>query len=669
MSANGVIWLSGFSLLVGVALAAAPRFWQRRLVAAWYLWLGGVGLSALIVGQVVVALVRTGHYRLEDPGPAWLALPGFDLAMTMDPTATYGAAGVLGLVLFSGALLTQVGMRLDGADRSALARLAWVAGGACLVMSARSLVLILAGWTICARAMAGGRVDRRARAWFVLGDLGIATFVLALMFGAGVRDLQGVSGFDLSAVLTPIASFGSHAVTSSELAVMGLALAVVARVIAPTGAWSPSGGAGPYAITRAFAGAVVPWVVLCLRFGRVFAHAPWGMVVVTVAGIVLVVGGALRCARPGASAPARVVGYARACAGVPVLAVGLGHADLAMFSALIGAGNAVTFALAGGHVPMRGLGRWAAWAWLGIAPFSAFAVNVQAIGWARGHDSAASMGINWLAWSALLLAWAWLALGLARARRDVHDSASGVEQLRLGSRAALVWGLITWPLVWPLRWGATSWLGDKLGLHQSYGLVFSQQLRDQYVGLRPEFVDPDTGLASGAAAVATALAAAVPVAVYTLAPRWPREHRLLRGASRLELKLAQVPAWGVGMAGALIAAVRRVLVELVPALARNMTHALEQGLAWGPTLRARAGGRGARWARVPWGACLLVLVVLGWLYFKPSVVHYGPSEFHGFGGIDPRLRRAVDPSVERARARARAQASGSPSTAGGEGSP
>ncbi len=653
MSATGVIWLSAFSLIAGLLLSVSPRFWERRLVAAWYLWLGGVGLSGLIVGQVIVALLRTGRFRLDDPGPPWLGLAGFDLSLSVDPRAAYGMVAVLLIVLVTAALVTQVGVRLESADRSALSRLALVAGGAGLVMSGRSFIVIAAGWVLCARSMSGGRVDPRAKAWSLIGDLGVVLFAFALFTGAEIRDLLPLLGLDLGQVRAPL--WGS--LPTAEVAVGGLAAAIFARVMAPTGAFGADGGAGAYAIARLFAGAVIPWVVLSLRAGKLLAHAPWAMVAITLAGLALMLSGVVRVLQP---APAdhgqsRVVGYARACAAVPVVAVGLGHADLAMYAAVIGAGNAVTFALARGRVPMRGLGRWAAWAWLGVGPWSWAVALVGVVGWARGHDAAASMAINYVAWLMLALAAVGLGVGLARARVDTHDGAAGAEELRLGSRAALVWGLLTWPLVWPSRVGGPSSIGESLGVVQSYGSVFVGELTELHVGLRPEFSDAVAVLRGRELLLAIAVVLLAAGLSHLLARRSDPEASptrvagWMRAALRLEVALASMPAALLGAAGVWVREGWRLLAERIP---KHAGELLAQWRSDGVAATRRRPFGGA-WRSLPLVAMALVLVVFGWLYLRPSVTTLGPSDFHGFGGLRPELQHPRDPSRERAREAAR----------------
>src|SRR5690606_14950955 len=166
----------------------------------------------------------------------------------------------------------------------------------------------------------------------------------------------------------------------------------------PTGSWINLGGGGAYAVARSFAGAVVPWTVLALRSGKLLTLAPWGMAAMAALATLLALSGAAswlvawRDPRPGVG---RVGAYARIAMATPLLAVGMGAADSALMSALPGSASALTFALAGGRVPMRGLGRWAGLAWLGVLPFGGGLLAAQILAWTRGHDSAASMGINY----------------------------------------------------------------------------------------------------------------------------------------------------------------------------------------------------------------------------------------------------------------------------------
>ena len=646
MSATGLAWVPGLALAVGVLLSMGPASWGRRLGLAWYAWLGALSLCAVLVGQLVYAISGAPVRRIEDSGVSWLlpagdSIIGARLDFLADGLSNFGVAAALAIALVAGAVVTRAGASLDENDRSSLARLAIAVGGASLVMMARGVFPIVAGWVLCGRAMLGGRADRRARMWSVGSDFGMALYGLSLAFSADAGDIMQLRVMDLGAVRELV----WRGLPLSELATAGLTLAIVGRIMAPTGSWIASGGGGAYAVARSFAGAVLPWTVLALRSGKLLTLAPWGMATITAVATTLMLTGVARWLvawRDDDPGTARVGAYARMAMATPVVAVGMGAADTALMTAVLGSGSALTFALAGGRVPMRGVGRWAGFAWLGVLPFGGGLVGGQLFAWARGHDSAASMGINGFATVALGIVALGLGYGMVAARVDTRDTNEGADDLRLGSRAALVVGLVGTALAFPVRMAGPSWLGESADALTAYGSIFTAELSRFHVGLRPEVLDLHHDLQPGLWMGALLVATLLPLSGYALGirrgPEWLGSARLHVWVERGR-SLAGVPERWLGGLAAIVVALWRLVSERIGA------HASELLSQWGSDLRSRlrrADGRdpkGARLASVPWGSMLVLLVILGWLFFRPSIVSFGPTEVHPFGGLRPTLHR------------------------------
>lgn len=552
-----------------------------------------------------------------------------------------------------------------------LALLGVLEGAALLCVLAGDLVLVAFGWALLglgAALVVARTLDDERRASLamrvlgmaLLGDLALFALLVLLVLG-GI----GASHTQLWLATTGERLFASEltGVPLTEVAALALLVAAGARLAMLTRLGNSLGEALLDAALLA-----VPPVYLLVRHHRILGLAPTALALVSIVGVALaLLGVGIALIRPGRAQARRrarpideqaLGGTALAWLGALALALGVGAWQTAVLLLVahvlgrLGMRLVLLCAEPGTRLPpITGhVARVLAWALAGIAPSLGFvalarlAVEVLArnslLGpWFGGFAALVVVALAGAHAAALARLW-YQREGeptLAAARHDedgLDFASSGLALLGLGLLGLLALGQLL-----GLTQGPTSWLALVLpdaGGHPDVPL----QVRDAY--------REGAGIARG-----FTIGALVLVAVTSgFGWLWARE-RFRRGdgaelapwVGRLEgsfgwsrralgwlgqgfVGLAELSARGLGRGGF------EEGPKLVRTLARDLDSALRHRRLAGPD--ARLGG--ARLGVL--GLAAGLAFVLGWLFFKPSVITPGPSETHGFGGLAPRLIRA-----------------------------
>ncbi len=658
-----------------------PRALGQTLLPAWPLELGGeLKLELTLIGD-----------RLSIATALVIAI-GFVLARLF----VGGPAGMRELGLPE--LAIGEGQGEPSVDRCArslrrLGLLGLLEAAAMLVVLASHLALIAVGWAVIGigAALAVARElddERRASAAtrvLALGFIGD----LALMLAALLAHLGGL-GIGHDELWSPLA--GERLFATDTLGVPladALALMLVVAVAVRLGSLVQLGSSIAEALLEAVIVAV-PALYLLLRYQRVLACSPTLMATLALLGVVAgALGVAVALVRPGRGQARRrerpgdeqaLAGTAMAWFGAIALALSVGAWRTAVLLLLahvlgrLGLRLALLTASSGsprlptvtGHVT-----RVLAFGVAGIAPALGFvALGRLAVDVLARNNLLAP----WFSWIAAVLVLV-LALGHAAAigrlwyhRDEANERTSGPElpedgldffSSALAALALLGLGLLALAELYGFAAGPTAWIAKLLpevGGHPSVPL----QIREGFRG-------PDGSLAFGWTTGALVLTALLTGFGWL----WSREHfrrgdghELSTAAGMLERALA-IPrrsfgGIGLGFVGLAELAARglgRGLFEEGPRVIASLSRDLGAGLE--PRLRRRGLIlSGARQAVL--GLLLGVVFVLGWLFFKPSVVAPLPEPPHGFGGLRPRLIRAG--GLERDAARGDAEQASEPGT-------
>src|SRR5690606_37660304 len=105
------------------------------------------------------------------------------------------------------------------------------------------------------------------------------------------------------------------------------------------------------------------------------------------------------------------------------------------------------------------------------------------------------------------------------ARIDTRDTNEGEDDLRLGSRTAVIVGLAGAALAFPVRPAGPSWLGEAADALTAYGSIFTAELSEFHVGLRPEVVDQHHDLSLALWLAALLAASALPLLGFVVGRR------------------------------------------------------------------------------------------------------------------------------------------------------
>lgn len=672
MNATGLAWLSIFSILGGALAASMLRVHdtgEHRRTAAYYLLVGSYGMVGLLCAQLAWALHKIESPRIDDAGFAWLGAGLGRLAFSVDASSltVLGSTVVLGL----GALLvwTRVGTRLETRGLNLLACSSIALGVTALFISTRSLIAFSGGWMLLAclrlatRAVGSGRpsgpqVDRGQLAWEILSVLSFMVASAVLVFGAGSKDLLLLRTAALSDLRVLVFGWPASELVTCAL-VAGLAFASIGLMCDPQRAR----GAEPEVrhevqaeYSRIWLMTVIPWFALALRLGKLFALSPVGMAALSLLGVLLPVVAVARVFALATSDSAASGGweYMRALrgsrvfcwlgGGVMIAAFAMGSVWGAFLSLWAFGGAAlVRSGLSEGgaheqHGPMlaTGLG------WVGLGGLALGDLFFAAI----AHDSVASSAINYV----LVTMWALTVFALALAAGRAWASVPPASR-----STWMAWGAGTLVLVgaaWPAQLGGYLVPHDSLGLATVYG-SFVESAVQFHVGPRASFVDEFGEALAFERGVCLAVALGVPVVGMMMGRSEGMVFNVIRHYGRwIDVGVRALRA-GPALMGEFIADSLGQLGRLFgDELPRHVTEFVEdqvRGLR--DRLRARPSLRAMslrRVADVPLWAFLTVLL-LGWLYFKPSVSTLVPNQFHSFGGIRPRLLRPADPSRDRQR--------------------
>ena len=219
----------------------------------------------------------------------------------------------------------------------------------------------------------------------------------------------------------------------------------------------------------------------------------------------------------------------------------------------------------------------------------------------------------------------------------------------------MAWAAGTLVLVaaaWPAQLGGLLVPHDSLGLATIYG-SFVESAVQFHVGPRASFVDEFGEALAFDRGVCLGVALGVPVVGMMVGRSEGAVFKVTRhGACWTDVGVRALragPPWmgeviadALGQLGRLFGdELPRYVVEFVD----DQLRGLRDHLHARPRVSGTPFGRPADlrlWA-------FLTVLLLGWLYLKPSVSTLVPNQFHSFGGIRPRLLRPADPSRDRQR--------------------
>lgn len=699
-------WLAALLGLLLTRVALAGLGARRSFALVHYVGLGASAMALLFLGQAVPHLlvpddaralgdlVETEWLRVIPLGTTTIDTTLIGDRLAIGASLLIAGAFVLARLFIGGpAALRElelpelVGDEAAGGpepspDRAkrALRRLALLGvleGAALLCVLASDLALVAIGWALLGlgSALAVARTfDDERRASLAMRVLGMALLGDLALFVVMVVLVVGGIGLSHTQLWLPATGerLFSTALTGTPLAEI-LALALVVASGARLAMLTRLGNSIAEALLDA-ALIAVPAVYLLVRHHRVLGLAPTLLAGLLLVGALLsALGVGIAVIRPGRAQARRrarpideqaLAGTALAWLGGLALALGLGAwrtvvvllvahvlGRLGLRLALLSAEPGKRLPTITGHVT-----RVLAWAVAGLAP-------------SLGFVALARLAVELLARNSLLGPWfggaaALLIVAVAGAhaaafgrlwyqREAEHATASAREDedgLDFATPALALLGLALLGVLALAEWlglaaGPTTWLALVLpdaGGHPDMPLQVREAFR-----AGPE-------LARG-----WKLGALVLVAVTTwFGWLWSRD-RFRRGdGAELELWVAKLEGsfgWGrrslavlgllfVGLAELAARGIGRGGFEAGPKLVRSLARDLASSL-----LHRRMSRRGAWISGAQVGVLGLatgLVFVLGWLFFKPSVIEPLPVEPHGFGGLAPKLIRAGGGEVQ-----------------------
>ncbi len=694
-------WVASLLLLLTTRPLLGLLGARRTFELAHHVGLGATALALLFVGQTIPHLLMDDPRALVDTLDAdWLRqIPlgstGIDTMLVGDRLAISA-----GLLIGGGFMLARLfvggpaGLRELGvpggplepeifAAKRALRRLGLLGlleGAAMLVVLAGDLAVSAIGWALLGlgSALATARtLDDERRASMASRVLVLALLGDLALFGVVVVLIAGGIGSSHSQLWLPatgdrLFATGLTGVPLTDVLALLLVVAVGTRLAGLTRIAN--------SIAEALVDAVVvavPAIYLLLRFHRVLGMAPTVLAVVSIAGVVFAsLGVAIALVRPSRAQARRserpvgeqaLAGTALTWIGLTMLAIGVGAwrttalllaahvlGRLGLRLALLTAEPGARLPTVTGHVT-----RVLAWAVAGVAPGLAF------VGFAR-------LAVELLARNSLLGSWFGAGAALvvvavagghaaAVARlwyQREAEPATGKQPddedgLDFASSALALLGLALLGVLALLELfgssvGPTAWLDlvlPEAGGHPRVPLQVGESFRGE------------SGIARSWK-VGSLVAIAIPTWFGWL---WSREHfrrgegaelaglaiaversfvlvrRLGAGFGLIFVGLAELAAHGVG----------RGLYEQGPKLIGNLARDLGAGV--GSKLRHHGLWIDGARASVL-GLATGLVFVLGWLFFKPSVVEVVPTDPYGFGGLAPKLIRAGGKPAEPSRA-------------------
>ncbi|MFV8755513.1 hypothetical protein ACNOYE_33610 [Nannocystaceae bacterium ST9] len=673
---------------------------RRTFVTAHYVGLGATAMTLLFVGQTIRYLLIPDEARAlgDTLEIEWLrTIPlgstTIDTMLVGDRLAISAALLIgVGFVLARLFVGGPAGLRelelpeLGGAPerepeipiaraKRALRRLGLLGlleGAAFLVVLASDMAVVAIGWALIGlgAALAAARTlddERRASlasrvlAMAVIGDLALfAAMVLLVAGGIGLSHTQ----LWLPATGERLFATGLTGVPLTEVLALVLLAAAGARLASLTRIAN--------SIAEALIDAVVvavPAVYLLLRHHRVLGMAPSVLAGVSILGVILAgLGVAIALVRPGRAQARRserpvgeqaLAGTALAWIGLVALALGVGawrSAALLLAAHVLGRLGlrlALLTAVPGSRLPtITGhVTRVLGWAVAGIAPglafvaFARLAVELLArnslLGpWFGGIAALLTLAVAGAHAAAVARLWYQREAEQASAKPSEDEDGLDFASPALSLLGLSLLGVMALGEFVGLSVGPTTWLDlvlPEAGGHPDVPLQVREGFRD---GLH------------GGIARSWKVGALVLVAVPTwFGWLWARDHfrrgdgaelvglanavervfvlgrRLLAGVGLVFVGLSELAARGIG----------RALYEQGPKVLAGLERDFESGLA--PRARRRGLAIGSARAGVL-GLAAGLVIVLGWLFFEPSVITPTPAAPHGFGGLKPRLIRA-----------------------------